>query len=116
MQVHSAVGFFICFFAMLGIYYNDVWGSRSQPFMSTRLRAENGKAYPVAKVFVGGILDEVALKQYGVPRLTGAFAYAMLMANAGVRNLSPAKSVGKNDNSNGLVDWCSYRTRYPFLG
>ncbi|CEJ91182.1 hypothetical protein VHEMI06910 [[Torrubiella] hemipterigena] len=84
MQVHSAVGFLICFLAMLGIYYNDVWGSRSQPFMSTRLRAEGGGAYPVGKVFVGGVLDEVAFKKAGVPRLTGSFAYAMLMANAGI--------------------------------
>lgn len=84
MQMHSAIGLFICFLAMIGIYYNDVWGSRSLPFMSTRLRSANGSTYPVGKVFVRGVLDEVAFKKAGVPRLTGSFAYAMLMANAGV--------------------------------
>lgn len=70
--------------AMLGIYYTDIWGSKSQPFMSTQLRSESGKKYPISKVFVGGILDEDALQRYGVPRLTGSFAYALLMANAAV--------------------------------
>lgn len=69
---------------MAGIYYNNVWDSRLLPFMSTRLRSASGAAYPIAKVFPGGILDESALEKHGIPRLTGSFAYAMLMANAAV--------------------------------
>lgn len=84
MQVHQAVGFGICFIAMIGIYYGNVWNAKSQPFMSTRLRTAAGKAYPVTKVFTGGVLNEAALEKYGIPHLTGSFAYAMLMANAAV--------------------------------
>ena len=69
---------------MIAIYYTNSWDAKSQPFMSTRLRSESGKAYPVAKVFAGGVLDTDALAQYGIPRLTGTFAYAMFMANAAV--------------------------------
>jgi len=69
---------------MLIIYYTDTWGSKSQPFMSTQLRSQDGKKYPISKVFVGGVLDEEALQKYGIPRLTGTFAYAMFMANAAV--------------------------------
>jgi hypothetical protein len=69
---------------MLGIYYTNVWDALSQPFMSSRLRTEEGGAYPTAKVFVGGVLDSEALQKYGIPRLTGSFAYAMFMANAAV--------------------------------
>lgn len=69
---------------MLIIYYTDTWESKSQPFMSTQLRSQDGKKYPVSKVFVGGVLDEEALQKYGIPRLTGTFAYAMFMANAAV--------------------------------
>lgn len=69
---------------MLGIYYTNAWNSKSQPFMSTRLRTEEGGSYPVAKVFVGGVLDEGALQKYGVPRLTGSFAFSMFMANGAV--------------------------------
>ena len=70
--------------AMLGIYYGNVWDSLSQPFMSTRLHQSNGTAYPLAKVFPEGILNEGMLEKYGLPRLTGSFAYAILMANAAV--------------------------------
>ncbi|KAK1658164.1 OPT oligopeptide transporter [Colletotrichum godetiae] len=84
LQVHSAIGFFICFLAMIGIYYTNAWDAKSQPFMSTRLRSEDGTAYPIAKVFTGGVLDQDALTKYGIPRLTGSFAYAMFMANAAI--------------------------------
>lgn len=69
---------------MLGIYYNNVWDAKSQPFMSTRLRTEDGGSYPITEVFVGGVLDKTALAKYGLPRLTATFAYAMFMANAAV--------------------------------
>ncbi|KAJ0326652.1 hypothetical protein COL5a_006840 [Colletotrichum fioriniae] len=84
MKAHSAIGFFICFLAMIGIYYTNAWDAKSQPFMSTRLRSEDGTAYPIAKVFTGGVLNQDALAKYGIPRLTGSFAYAMFMANAAV--------------------------------
>jgi hypothetical protein len=69
---------------MLAIYYGNAWGSRSLPFMSTRLLTQDGERYPSTKVFVNGILDTSALAKYGLPRLTGTFAYAMFMANAAV--------------------------------
>lgn len=73
--------------AMLAIYYGNAWNSRSLPFMSTRLLTQEGKSYPSAKVFVNGVLDKSALATYGIPRLTGTFAYAMFMANAAVGDL-----------------------------
>ncbi|KAG6015202.1 hypothetical protein E4U54_003992 [Claviceps lovelessii] len=84
LQAHQALGFLICFAAMIGIYYTNVWDAKTQPFMSTRLRTATGKAYPTAKVFVGGVLDKTAFAKFGVPRLTGSFAYAMFMANAAI--------------------------------
>jgi fluoride ion exporter CrcB/FEX len=69
---------------MLGVYYGNAWNSRSLPFMSSRLLTANGTSYPLGKVFPGGVLDEAALAEHGLPRLTGTFAYAMLMANAAI--------------------------------
>ncbi|EPS26976.1 hypothetical protein PDE_01916 [Penicillium oxalicum 114-2] len=84
LQLHQTAGLLLCSFIMLGIYYGNVWGSRSLPFMSTRLLTEEGKAYPLAKIFPGGQLDESQLAKYGIPRLTGTFAFAMFMANAAI--------------------------------
>lgn len=69
---------------MIGIYYTDAWGSKSLPFMSSRLLSKDGSAYPITKVFAGGVLDTDALAIYGNPSITGTFAYAMFMANAAV--------------------------------
>lgn len=84
LQAHSAVGYFVCFIAMLAIYYGNGWEAKKQPFMSTRLRTQDGGAYPTAEVFVEGVLNKKALEKYGIPRLTGSFAYAMFMANAAI--------------------------------
>ncbi|KAH7314361.1 OPT oligopeptide transporter [Rhexocercosporidium sp. MPI-PUGE-AT-0058] len=84
LQANAAIGYGVCFIAMLAIYYGNAFGSRSLPFMSTRLLTQEGKTYPSAKVFVGGVLDKEALATYGLPRLTGTFAYAMFMANAAI--------------------------------
>ncbi|POR36260.1 OPT oligopeptide transporter [Tolypocladium paradoxum] len=84
LQAHAAVGYLVCFAAMLGIYYTNAWDSMSQPFMSTRIRAQNGTAYPIQAVFIGGVLDEDALARNGIPSLAGSFAYAMFIANAAI--------------------------------
>ncbi|CZT49190.1 related to peptide transporter [Rhynchosporium secalis] len=84
LQTNMAFGTFICLIAMLAIYYGNAFGSRSLPFMSTRLLTQEGKSYPSAKAFVGGVLDKGAVAKYGIPRLTGTFAYSMFMANAAI--------------------------------
>ncbi|KAH6603132.1 opt oligopeptide transporter [Trichoderma cornu-damae] len=84
LQAHTVAGYIVCYAVMLAIYYTNSWNSKSQPFMSTQLRSENGTRYPISKVFVGGVLDESALKTYGIPKLTGSFAYALFMANAAI--------------------------------
>jgi hypothetical protein len=84
LQLHQTLGFGVCFIVMLAIYYSNAWDSKSLPFMSTRLLTQEGKRYPSASVFVNGVLDKNALAKYGLPRLTGTFAYAMFMANAAV--------------------------------
>ena len=84
LQVNAAIGLFVCMIVMLGIYYGNGWNAQSQPFMSTKLRTAAGGKYPVGKVFVGGVLSQQALAQYGIPQLSGTFAYAMFMANAAI--------------------------------
>ncbi|KAM0273268.1 hypothetical protein ACHAQH_008337 [Verticillium albo-atrum] len=84
LQAHAGIGYLICMAVMLAIYYTNTWDAKSQPFMSTRLRAEDGTVYPATKVFAGGVLNKEAFAQYGIPMLTGSFAYAMFMANAAI--------------------------------
>ncbi|OQE43112.1 hypothetical protein PENCOP_c003G05068 [Penicillium coprophilum] len=84
LQVHQATGLFTCFIIMIGLYYGNAWNARSLPFMSTRMLMNNGTTYPVSEVFPNGVLNEAALVEHGLPRLTGTFAFAMFMANAAI--------------------------------
>ncbi|GKZ96811.1 hypothetical protein CBS147343_10742 [Aspergillus niger] len=84
LQLHQDIGIAFCFIIMVAIYYGNGWNSRSLPFMSTQLLMANGTSYPVASVFPDGVLDKSALAKYGIPRLTGTFAFAMFMANAAI--------------------------------
>lgn len=83
-QLHQAAGIFTCFIIMLAIYYGNGWGAKSQPFMSTVFHTAEGERYPTSKLFPEGVLSESALAKYGLPQLTGSFAFAMFMANAAV--------------------------------
>ncbi|PYH75125.1 OPT family oligopeptide transporter [Aspergillus vadensis CBS 113365] len=84
LQLHQDIGIAFCFIIMVAIYYGNGWNARSLPFMSTELLMANGTSYPVSSVFPDGVLDKSALATYGIPRLTGTFAYAMFMANAAI--------------------------------
>lgn len=81
--------------------------------MSTRLLSANGTAYPVSSVFPGGVLDEAALLEQGIPKLTGSFAFAMLMANAAVRATEILPSKWKLIK---MIDRCLDRSLHFVLG
>ena len=113
LQLHSAIGFGICYLVMLGIWYGNVWSAKSQPFMSTKLRTAAGGQYPTSKVFIGGVLSTTALAEYGLPKLSGTFAYSLLMANAAVSASSSPESIR---SANLVTDRRFGRPRLPFLG
>ncbi|KAJ5504754.1 Oligopeptide transporter OPT superfamily [Penicillium fimorum] len=84
LQIHQALGLATCFIAMIGVYYGNAWNSRSLPFMSTRMLMSNGTTYPLNEVFPNGVLNEAALVEHGLPKITGTFALAMFLANAAI--------------------------------
>ncbi|TKY86311.1 hypothetical protein EX895_005136 [Sporisorium graminicola] len=83
-QANSWIGYAICYIAMAGIYYSNVWNAKSFPFMSTSIFADNGKKYNQTAVFVNGILDRTKLETVGYPNVTGTYAWGMLMRNAAI--------------------------------
>ncbi|SJX62699.1 related to peptide transporter Mtd1 [Sporisorium reilianum f. sp. reilianum] len=83
-QANSWIGLAVCYVAMAAIYYTNVWGAKSFPFMSTSIFADSGKKYNQSAVFVDGILDRTRLEQVGYPNVTGTYAWGMLMRNAAI--------------------------------
>ncbi|KAI2673277.1 hypothetical protein DTO006G1_9619 [Penicillium roqueforti] len=82
--LHTTLGAGISAMIMIGIYYGNGWGSRSLPFMASNLLMANGTTYPVKEVFPGGLLDKSVIEKYGLPQITGAFAFGLFTANAAI--------------------------------
>lgn len=83
-QANSWIGYAVCYAAMAGIYYSNIWNAKNFPFMSTSIFADNGKKYNQSAVFVDGVLDRTKLEAVGYPNVTGTYAWGMLVRNAAI--------------------------------
>ncbi|KAH9071577.1 OPT oligopeptide transporter protein-domain-containing protein [Lactarius deliciosus] len=84
-QANSWIGVFICYIAIVAIYYSNTWNaitysfqSKSFPMLSTSLFSSNGSVYNQTAVFTGSNfqLNKTALDEIGLPALTGSNAWA----------------------------------------
>lgn len=100
---------------MAGIYYGNGWDAQSLPFMSTKLLMANGTSYPITSVFPDGVLDTSALETYGIPKLSGTFAFAMFMANAAVSG-NESRYCELLNNNILSADWRFDCALYSLLG
>ncbi|KAL0960205.1 hypothetical protein HGRIS_011838 [Hohenbuehelia grisea] len=81
-QANSWIGISICYVAVLAIYYSNAWNSRSFPMLSSSLFASNGSVYNQSAIFgAGQQLDTTALKEVGLPSLTGANVWSGFCMN-----------------------------------
>ncbi|KAF9269597.1 oligopeptide transporter [Marasmius fiardii PR-910] len=87
-QGNSWVGYFICYVAVIAIYYSDTWNSKAFPMLSTALFSSNGTVYKQSAVFGDKwVLNQTALEIVGLPALTGSNAWANLLRNLGIGGL-----------------------------
>jgi OPT family oligopeptide transporter len=84
-QANSWVGYFLCYIAILAIYYSDTWSSKSFPMLSTSIFSANGSVYHQSAVFDSQFrLNETALDVVGLPHLTGSNAWHNLTLNLSI--------------------------------
>ncbi|KAG8688199.1 hypothetical protein FRC09_013053, partial [Ceratobasidium sp. 395] len=80
-QGNSWIGYGICYVAILGIYYSNVWSAQSFPMLSTSIFGIDGKRYNQTAVFGPTFtLNHTALEEYGLPHLTGSNAWGNMTA------------------------------------
>ncbi|WWC69095.1 uncharacterized protein I206_103031 [Kwoniella pini CBS 10737] len=84
LQGNYLIGIIVCYIAFLAVYYGDAWGGRSLPFLSTSLRTASGGKYVSTKVFIDGVLDKEKLAEYGLPKITSTYVWAMIIGNAAI--------------------------------
>ncbi|PWN34798.1 OPT superfamily oligopeptide transporter [Meira miltonrushii] len=83
-QVNTWIGLFFCYFAFIGVYYGGAFGAKDLPFMSLSLWTQEGTKYPRDQLFANGLLNQTALVEHGIPRITATFAWGQIMAMAAV--------------------------------
>ncbi|KAL0960204.1 hypothetical protein HGRIS_011837 [Hohenbuehelia grisea] len=87
-QANTWVGYAFCYVAIAGIYYSNLWNSKSFPMLSSSLFHANGSIYRQASLFGSNFqLDTEALEQVGLPYLTGANVWSSLTANLSIGGL-----------------------------
>ncbi|KAG8768545.1 hypothetical protein FRC12_005500, partial [Ceratobasidium sp. 428] len=80
-QGNSWIGYGICYVAILGIYYSNVWSAQSFPMLSTSIFGMDGKRYNQTAVFGPTFtLNHTALEEHGLPHLTGSNAWGNMTA------------------------------------
>ncbi|KAF8588166.1 OPT superfamily oligopeptide transporter [Ramaria rubella] len=80
-QVNSWIGLAICYAAMAGIYYSNIWNSLSFPLLSTDIFAADGSVYNQTFVFGPTFsLNETAYEIEGRPYLTGSNVWSNMTA------------------------------------
>ncbi|KAJ3557724.1 hypothetical protein NM688_g1317 [Phlebia brevispora] len=85
---NSWFGMAICYAAIMGIYYSNVWNSLAFPMLSTSLFNNNGSVYDQAAVFGTTFkLNQTALNEIGLPALTGSNAWSNLCQNLAIGGL-----------------------------
>jgi len=87
-QANSWIGLAICYVAILGIYYSNIWNSLDFPLLSTSIFAANGSRYNQTFVFGSTFtLNETAYAIEGRPFLTGSNVWANMTAAWGIGGL-----------------------------
>ncbi|KAF8311038.1 oligopeptide transporter [Cantharellus anzutake] len=80
-QANSWVGYAICYVAMAGIYFGNVWNAKNYPMLSTSIFNLQGDRYNQTFVFGTKFqLNETALAIEGLPQLTGTTVWTYMTA------------------------------------
>ena len=89
-MTNTFIGYLGCIVLFMGIYYGNVWRSMDFPFLSQLLfygDSNSTVANEYNQTLIIGPdskIDEAALREQGLPWLTGSFVASLITTNAGV--------------------------------
>jgi OPT family oligopeptide transporter len=88
--VNNLVGYMLCIFVFMGVYYMNIWNAQDFPFLSQLLfsNTSNSTVYQeynqTAVLNSDNILDPVALEQLGIPYFATTYAVYILSTNLAI--------------------------------
>ncbi|KAH9919806.1 OPT oligopeptide transporter [Fomitopsis serialis] len=83
-QLNIDIGIFLAYIMISAIYYGNVWGSLSFPFMSQSLYTANGTVYDQTAILTNGKFDATKFAKLGPAYLSGTFVFGLIASNLSV--------------------------------
>ncbi|KAG9224893.1 hypothetical protein PTI98_009892 [Pleurotus ostreatus] len=84
-QFSNLIGYILCMVVFVGVYYNNIWESRSLPFLSQTLFYPNGSVYDQLRILNDRLeVDPVLLAKEGLPFYSGTWVTQLLSTNLGM--------------------------------
>ncbi|KIM40535.1 hypothetical protein M413DRAFT_72764 [Hebeloma cylindrosporum] len=84
-QFSYLIGYLICIVVFVGVYYGNIWESKSFPFLSQELFYANGTVYDQLLILNDKFeVDKTLLEQQGLPFYAGTWVVQLLSTNLAI--------------------------------
>ncbi|EJD37993.1 OPT superfamily oligopeptide transporter [Auricularia subglabra TFB-10046 SS5] len=84
-QFSNFIGYILCILVFVGVFYGNVWNSRTLPFLAQDLFYENGTIYNQTNmILVDFVIDKDLLAKEGLPFYAGSWVVQLLTSNLGL--------------------------------
>ena len=109
MLLEAAVSLFFHSRAVFsGVFYGNIWQSRSFPFLSQELFYANGSVYDQLLILNDNLeVDPVLLEEQGLPFYAGTWVTQLLVTNLGMAATFTHILLWNRDDLKSAWSWCS---------
>jgi len=84
-QFSNFIGYLLCIVVFVGVYYGNIWQSKTLPFLSQELFYPNGTVYDQLRILNDKLeVDPILLEQEGLPFYAGTWVTQLLATNLGM--------------------------------
>ncbi|CAG7988873.1 unnamed protein product [Penicillium salamii] len=84
-QINTWIGYFIWYPVMLSLWYGNVWGAKTFPFMSASLFSANGTSFSTTSILTSdNVVDGAKLERVGLPYLTSSTVWGFFSQNLAI--------------------------------
>jgi OPT family small oligopeptide transporter len=107
-QFSNLIGYILCMVVFVGVYYMNVWDSKSFPFLSQELFYANGTVYDQLLILNDKFeVDPTLLAEQGLPFYAGTWVVQLLTTNLGMGATFAHLLIWNRDDMKKAWDWLS---------
>lgn len=105
-QFSNFIGYILCMVVFVAVYYNNIWESKSFPFLSQELFYANGSIYDQLLILDDKLeVDPTLLAEQGLPFYAGTWVVNLLTSNVGMAATITHLLLWNRDDLRGAWSW-----------